>query len=116
MNTVRVVTRYKLTDGSWDEVSIDAQHSVRRTTLALSKYEGKPGDIITITGKEFPSSSLINAIYFGGVNTISGANPSVNSMGIVTTDVVVPSLRPGTHIIQVSAGTSKQYIMFTVLD
>ena len=84
--------------------------------VELSRSAGAPGDVIRVTGVNFPVNARLRMMDVVGpqAESLLGRTPiSTSADGKLTVEFVVPDVRPGRYTFQVS--TDRGGALFTVL-
>ena len=70
---------------------------VLQPALDITPLRGSPGDVVSVTGTDFPRLTTVSGIEMGGVSVIPATPPRTTADGAFSASVVVPRVRCG-HI------------------
>ena len=68
-------------------------------SITISPSAAPVEDVITITGVGFNSLGTVNTLTIGPASALPSPAPRASRSGEISTDIIVPSLNPGTYIL-----------------
>ncbi len=89
---------------------------VLQPALDITPLRGSPGDVVSVTGTNFPGLTTVSRIEIGGVSVIPATPPSTTVDGEFAVDVVVPGLDVGTYHFVVAVGDRRSTATFSVVE
>ena len=89
---------------------------VLQPALDISPLRGSPGDVVSVTGTNFPGLTTVSRIEIGGVSVISATPYSTTADGAFSASVVVPRLDVGTYHFVVTVGDRSSTATFSVVE
>ena len=89
---------------------------VLQPALDISPLRGSPGDVVSVTGTNFPGLATVSRIEIGGVSVIPATPYSTTADGAFTASVVVPRLDVGTYHCVVTVGDRSSTATFSVVE
>ena len=114
-NLVRASSNPSNSSGNSTQISSSATHFVPSNELSVSSEVIIPGNKITITGQSFSPYTSIKYLQLGNLNILNNPVPTTDSNGTFTTDITVPNLSSGLHLLVAIVGnkTSSTYAYIT---
>ena len=95
-------------------VSSPTATSVPDSWVSIGPSRGSPGDLVTVSGGNFPSSTGIPVIDFGGVSVIPLTYSQAGPGGGFVATLHVPNLSPGRQSVIVTVGDLRVSMSFLV--
>ena len=89
---------------------------VLQPALDISPLRGSPGDMVSVTGTNFPGLATVSRIEIGGVSVIPPTPYSTTADGAFSASVVVPRLDVGTYHFVVTVGDRSSTATFSVVE
>ena len=89
---------------------------VLQPALDISPLRGSPGDVVSVTGTNFPGLATVSRIEIGGVSVIPATPYSTTADGAFSASVVVPRLDVGTYHFVVTVGDRSSSATFSVVE
>ena len=89
---------------------------VLRPVLDITPLRGSPGDVVSVTGTNFPGLTAVSGIEIGGVSVIPATPYSTTADGAFSASVVVPRLDVGTYHFVVTVGDRSSTATFSVVE
>ena len=80
-------------------VDAEASHLVPGVAITTSPESVSPGDRLTIRAQNLPSFTQVEAIRIGDIQVFRGSGVATDETGSLETDVLVPNLGFGDHIL-----------------
>ncbi len=95
-------------------IPITATSPVPEAWLLVRPDRGSPGDIVTISGGNFPSLGGVPFIEFGGVSVLPRTFSQTGANGSFSTTLHIPHVGPNRHSVRVSLGNQTASVSFIV--
>ena len=89
---------------------------VLQPALDITPLRGSPGDVVSVTGTNFPGLTAVSRIEIGGVSVIPATPYSTTADGAFNASVVVPRLDVGTYHFVVTVGDRSSTATFSVVE
>ena len=89
---------------------------VLQPALDITPLRGSPGDVVSVTGTNFPGRASVSRIEIGGVSVIPATPYSTTADGAFSASVVVPELDVGTYHFVVTVGDRSSTATFSVVE
>ena len=89
---------------------------VLQPALDITPLRGSPGDVVSVTGTNFPGLTTVSRIEIGGVSVIPATPYSTTADGAFSASVVVPRLDVGTYHFVVTVGDRSSAATFSVVE
>ena len=89
---------------------------VLQPALDITPLRGSPGDVVSVTGTNFPGLTTVSRIEIGGVSVIPPTPYSTTADGAFSASVVVPRLDVGTYHFVVTVGDRSSTATFSVVE
>ena len=89
---------------------------VLQPALDITPLRGSPGDVVSVTGTNFPGLTAVSRIEIGGVSVIPATLYSTTADGAFSASVVVPRLDVGTYHFVVTVGDRSSTATFSVVE
>ena len=89
---------------------------VLQPALDITPLRGSPGDVVSVTGTNFPGLTTVSRIEIGGVSVIPATPYSTTADGAFSASVVVPRLDVGTYHFVVTVGDRSSTATFSVVE
>ena len=83
-------------------------------SIKVEPQSAEPGEWVTITGTGFPPFTTIASFTLGGISVLPPFPIATEASGEFTTDVLMPALPNGDHIVVVTVGGTSTTATFTV--
>ena len=93
-----------------------ASTPVLQPALDIRPLRGSPGDMVSVTGTNFPGLTTVSRIEIGGVSVIPPTPYSTTADGAFSASVVVPRLDVGTYHCVVTVGDRSSTATFSVVE
>ncbi len=93
-----------------------ASTPVLQPALDIRPLRGSPGDVVSVTGTNFPGLTTVSRIEIGGVSVIPPTPYSTTADGAFSASVVVPRLDVGTYHFVVTVGDRSSTATFSVVE
>jgi len=89
-------------------VSEAVTHQIPGALITIEPGSGIAGSLVTVNGQGFRNFEQVELLEFGGMDALGGQIVNTDASGNFTiTDVVVPILSPGIHLVSVEVGTGE---------
>ena len=105
--TARVGTSHKVravAESGAATVSAEASHLVPGVAVTTSPESVSPGDRLAIRAQNLPSFTQVEAIRIGDIQVFRDSGVATDETGSLETDVLVPNLGYGDHILLIQVG------------
>ena len=89
---------------------------VLQPALDITPLRGSPGDVVSVSGTNFPGLTAVSGIEIGGVSVIPATPYSTTTEGAFSASVVVPRLDVGTYHFVVTVGGRSSTAAFSVVE
>ena len=110
-NSVKI--RYR--DAAGSEVSDTVAHKVPSAILTVEPAEGVQGTQSTVTGTGFKAFNTVTTLTIGGAGVLPGTNPTTDSQGAFSVDILIPSLDTGNQTVLATVGNVTANVGFIIL-
>jgi len=83
-------------------------------SITVEPISAEPGQVVTITGTGFPPFTTIASFTLGSISVLPPFPIGTEASGEFTTDVLIPSLPNGVHVVVVAVGVTSTAATFIV--
>ena len=91
-------------------------HSVPAASISVAPDESPAGSSVTVSGSNFPAFAPVSSIKVGTAQVLPSPGPTTNEDGVFSSNILVPGLLIGTHVIVTTVGGVSAVASFEVTD
>lgn len=91
-------------------------HSVPAASMSVAPDESPPGSSVTVSGSNFPAFAPVSSLKVGTAQVLPSLGPTTDVDGAFSSDILVPGLLTGTHVVVATVGGVAAVTTFKITE